>query len=36
MYFAFIYENKRMKHVEIILRIGGQEEEGEHGGGKSN
>jgi hypothetical protein len=29
MYFVSIYENRRMKPVEIVLRKGGRWEEGE-------
>jgi hypothetical protein len=38
MYFAFIYENGRMKPVEIVLRRqeGEEGEEGERWRGKSN
>jgi hypothetical protein len=35
MYFAFIYENRRMKLAEIFLRGVGRGEEND-GGGKSN
>jgi hypothetical protein len=38
MYFIFMYENKRMKPVEIVLRRGKGEKGGQRdfGGGKSN
>jgi hypothetical protein len=36
MYFVSIYENKRMKPVEIVLRTGGEEKRKNDGGGKSN
>jgi hypothetical protein len=35
MYFVFIYENRRMKSVDIVLRRG-MEEEGKQWEGKSN
>jgi hypothetical protein len=34
MYFLFLYENKRMKHVEIVLKRGGGSKENA-GRGKS-
>jgi hypothetical protein len=35
MFFVFIYENRRMKPVEIVLRRGKEMKEND-GGGKSN
>jgi hypothetical protein len=36
MYFVFICENRKMKPVEIILRVGGGGDEENNGGGESN
>jgi hypothetical protein len=36
MYFVSIYENRRMKLVEIVLRSGGGERKENNGGCKSN
>jgi hypothetical protein len=35
MYFVFIYENRRIKSVEIVLRTGGGEKRENDGRGKS-
>jgi hypothetical protein len=36
MYFISIYENRRMKPVEIVLRMRGWEKRENDGGGKSS
>jgi hypothetical protein len=36
VYFVFIYENRRMKTVEIVLRREGEKKRKNDGGGKSN
>jgi hypothetical protein len=36
MYFVFMYENRIMKPVEIVLRSGGGEKRENDGGGNSN
>jgi hypothetical protein len=36
MHFLFIYENRRMKLTEIILRMGAKEKRENNGRGKSN
>jgi hypothetical protein len=36
VYFAFMYENRTMKPVEIVLRRGGGTKRENDGGGESN
>jgi hypothetical protein len=36
MYFVFIYENRRIKPVEVVLRMGGRGRRENNGKGKSN
>jgi hypothetical protein len=36
MYFVTIYENRRMKPVEIVLRCWGEGKKEKDGGGNSN